>query len=62
MKSKRKPKKDCANCGNALYVGEGDTACITYQEGLPEAKLILDDWTPTDDYFWCDGKCWELNE
>lgn len=45
--------KICQNCGNACYIGEGDTACMA-----EEPRIVLDDWNTTSDYMWCLGDKW----
>lgn len=41
--------KDCYSCDNCVYIGEGDHMCDVNN------MLVLDDFMPTDNYFWCDG-------
>lgn len=36
--------KDCNTCGQAIYVGEGDTMCSCSNE------LILVDWIATENF------------
>lgn len=43
-------KKSCNDCEHCMYICEGDSICDINN------KIILDDWTPTDEYFWCNGK------
>ena len=65
MKKKRpKPQQDrrykcCETCGNMQPIGEGDHICdaCCSRDGSPCA-LILEDYTPADDYFICQGKSW----
>lgn len=45
----------CLNCINCVYIGEGDSIC----DADDTPKLILDDWTPTDDFWWCNGSEYE---
>lgn len=39
-------------CDHCIYIGEGDSIC-----DIEDPKIVLDDWEPTDDYFWCGGSC-----
>lgn len=50
-------KKDCWGCMNMIPIGEGDHICWECKEG--ECTFILEDYTPTEDYFCCKGKKWE---
>ena len=52
----KKKNKCCENCGELIPCGEGDHIC-----GAGDAKLVLVDYAPAEDYFWCEGKCWEEN-
>ena len=45
-------QKDCFNCENCLYIGEGDSICDF------SFALVLDDWEPTDEFMICAGKDW----
>lgn len=42
---------DCLNCKHCLPIGEGDHIC----EENPH-KIVLEDYTPTDDFNWCKSK------
>lgn len=65
MKKKRpQPRQDrrhkcCETCGNMQPIGEGDHICdaCCSHDGSPCA-LILEDYTPADDYFICQGERW----
>lgn len=52
-KKKSCPKTCDEQCEHFSYVGEGDSVCM---KEMPPV-LVMDDWTPTDDFFWCGGKC-----
>lgn len=56
---KPEPFKCCETCGNMQPIGEGDHICDACcgHDGSPCA-LILEDYTPVDDYFICQGKRW----
>lgn len=54
MGKKKKREKNCENCFNLLPIGEGDHVC-----NADASKMVLDGYTPTDEYFWCGGRCWE---
>ena len=57
MKKKKKqpPVRDCSNCGNCEYVGEGAYACM---EG-PEPVIVMEEHQPTDAFLFCEGKAWD---
>lgn len=40
----------CYNCEHCIYIGEGDYICDENNE------IVIEDWMPTDDYVWCNGK------
>lgn len=50
----KRPTGDCFNCGNCMYHSEGDSFC----DANDEYVFVLEDWTPTDKFKWCKGKCW----
>lgn len=59
MNKKHKKKKNskfqkrCENCGNCLYICEGDYLCDEMGE------VVISDYNePTSDYMACDGKEW----
>ena len=41
---KERPQKDCSNCANALYIGEGDTMCNVSDE------IVFCDWQATENF------------
>lgn len=43
----------CETCEHCIYVGEGDSICDEF------GCLIKEDFSPTDDYFCCNGKNFE---
>lgn len=45
----------CNNCEHCIYIGEGASIC----DADVEPKIILDDWIPTDDFWWCAGSEYE---
>ena len=47
---KKATPKTCLECAKCLYIGEGDSVCED------DYELILDDWTPTDNFCKCEGK------
>ena len=53
-KKRKKITRVCNNCENCTYIGEGDSICI-----LEEPVLILEDWTPTSDFYYCGGSGYE---
>ena len=50
--------KDCFNCENCTYIGEGAYACMA-----EEPIIIIEEHNiPTDDFMWCDGEEFENAE
>lgn len=47
-------ERTCLGCGNCDYIGEGDHIC-----DCDPTKIVVADWLPTDDYFWCGGAKYE---
>ena len=45
----------CLNCDHCIYIGEGDSICDA--DEVP--NLIMADWEPTDDFWWCNGSEYE---
>ena len=41
----------CETCINLVPIGEGDHICDE-----DPMKMVLEDYAPTDDYSWCQGK------
>jgi hypothetical protein len=48
MGKKKKRRRDCHNCEDAMYIGEGDYIC----DGNP-TSLVIADWIPTEDFAMC---------
>ena len=53
----RRPKGDCFNCANCQYHSEGDSYC-DYSDDF---KFVLEDWSPTKYFKWCNGRHWSPN-
>ena len=58
--SKRKHKKshtecdrNCYNCNNCEYIGEGGYMCSMNND------IVIEDWQPTEDFNSCKGKDFE---
>ena len=51
QKDNNKIAKECINCEYCIPIGEGDHIC----EENPH-KIVLDDYIPSDDYNWCNGR------
>lgn len=45
----------CHNCDHCIYIGEGDSIC----DADEEPRIVLGDWEPTDDFWWCAGSEFE---
>lgn len=55
MSKKHKPScpQTCdEQCDHFCYIGEGDTVCT---KEMPPT-LVMEDWTPTDKFYWCGGR------
>lgn len=46
--------KICNTCANCQCIGEGDHVCIA-----DEPVLVLEDYMPTDDFYFCNGENYE---
>ena len=44
----------CETCVNFIPIGEGDHIC-----DASAPVMVLEDYTPTDKYYWCKGEHWE---
>lgn len=55
-KSMKNTQRTCETCSNVVYCGEGSYFCMESKEGT---KHVIDDWGPTEDYFWCSGRKYE---
>lgn len=54
--SKKNKRPQCMECANFTSVGEdGVHICIADNE----PRVITEEYTPTDDYFWCNGTLYE---
>ena len=49
--------KICSTCGNCIYIGEGDFIC-----NVEEPILVMEDFTPNDNYDYCNECDWEPQE
>lgn len=56
MKKKKTPKI-CNTCVNCVYIGEGDFIC-----DVNEPILVLEDFTPTEDFMSCNGVDYESED
>ena len=54
---KKKECKDCTSCINCQYICEGDFIC-----DVGEPVLIMDEFTPTEFYFHCNGEDYESGD
>lgn len=45
--------KNCYDCDHCQYIGEGDYICDV---DITEAVVVVEDWSPTEDYYYCGGK------
>ncbi|HJB83081.1 MAG TPA: hypothetical protein H9711_08025 [Candidatus Mediterraneibacter intestinavium] len=44
----------CETCVNFIPIGKGDHIC-----DASAPVMVLEDYTPTDKYYWCKGEHWE---
>ena len=52
--------KTCENCMNCVYVEQGDMYCdLTLSPINKNVKWVYDEFCPTKDYMWCNGKEYE---
>lgn len=51
-------EKTCYNCEECICVGEGGFLCCANKEH----KLVIDDFEPTDDFYWCKGRKFKKDE
>ena len=49
---KNKTTVTCENCMNCMYAEHGDMYCDE-KENMP---LVYDEFYPTEEYMWCQGK------
>ena len=54
---KNNKRRNCHNCDCCIYIGEGDSIC-----DADEPRMILADWEPTNDYWYCAGTDYESEE
>lgn len=54
MAKENTTNKQCETCMNLLPIGEGDHLC-----DANDLVLVMEDYSPTDDYYWCCGRNWE---
>lgn len=54
----RKKDRTCETCDHCVPVGEGDHICLAESE----PTLVLENYTPTDEYIACKGKSWEKKQ
>lgn len=51
-KQKKKKVSGCEDCYNLIPTGEGCFFCMEDAE----PREVIDEYIPTDEYFWCGGK------
>lgn len=52
---KKKKTAMCETCMNCIAIGEGDHICSE----CGEPKMVISDYSPTDEYLSCGGKKYE---
>ena len=53
-------QKTCDMCINCIYVEQGDMYCdLTVDAKNYDVKFVYDNYNPTEDYMWCNGKHFE---
>lgn len=53
VKMNNKKMRTCEKCANKITMAEGGIICDLNNE------IVVDDYTPTDKYLWCNGKMYE---
>lgn len=57
---KNKRNVTCEQCINCMYVEHGDMYCdLTVDSENKNVKWVYDEFGPTEDYMWCNGKKFE---
>ncbi len=54
MNKNKKNKSCCERCVECIAIGEGDHICT-----VEEPKLIIESYSPAEEYYWCKGKHFE---
>lgn len=57
-KKKIEISKNCHNCSECSYIGEGDSACMCEMPPV----LVIEDWIPNENFFYCGGKKYKDKE
>ena len=53
-------QKTCDMCMNCMYVEHGDMYCdLTVDVKKKKVKWVYDNYNPTENYMWCNGKHFE---
>ena len=47
--------KTCEQCINCMYLEHGDMYCDEHED----FELVYDEFCPTEDYMWCNGRKFE---
>lgn len=47
--------KTCEQCVNCMYLEHGDMYCNQHKD----FELVYDEFCPTENYMWCNGKKFE---
>ncbi len=47
--------KTCEQCINCMYIEHGDMYCDEHED----FSLVYDEFYPTENYMWCNGKKFE---
>lgn len=57
----RKESKSCDNCGNCLYICEGDYVCMAGADCMAgeEPVIIKEEHIPNENFYYCGGELWE---
>lgn len=54
-RNKNKCNITCDTCINCMYLEAGDMFCDEHED----FALVYDEFCPTEDYMWCNGKKYE---
>lgn len=53
----KKEDMNCENCNNSVYLGDGAFLCTKCRCGEP--VVVMEDFQPSDEFFYCNGTNWE---
>jgi hypothetical protein len=57
--SKKSKNIKCEDCSEYTPIGEGDQMCMYGGGENGEPALIVENYIPNENYFWCKGKSFD---